>query len=91
MKILASTVALVFLLVGCAPTKPITITEYETVEVFRDRYVQLPPNLVAPVDLSILSDDFDIYDLGAAYKLRGLAIEQCNAKLAEIKRISNED
>ena len=76
---------------GCAPTKPVIVTEYETVEVFRDRYIALPDELTNPLDVSILHDDFDIYDLGAAYKERGIRIGQCNARLAEIKRISNED
>ena len=71
---------------GCAAT-PETITVYETVEVVRDRYVAVPEALVAPVDTIPLSQDFDVYELGAVAKAREVRLLQCNGKLLEISRL----
>jgi len=72
---------------GCAAPKPITV--YETKEVVRDRYVPIDPSLTAPVDIITLSEDFDLYALGAAYKAQRVRAEQCNGQLAEIAKLGN--
>ena len=71
--------------VGCATPEPIYV--YETVEVVRDRYVQVPDTLTQPVEIVGLSEDFDVYELGAAYKAQRVRAMQCNMLLSEIAAI----
>jgi hypothetical protein len=57
---------------------------YETVEVVRDRYVPVPERMTAPVEIVDLSGNFDVFELGAAYKAQRIRALQCNGQLAEI-------
>jgi hypothetical protein len=66
---------------GCA-TKPI---EYcEPVTLYQDRYIPIDESLTQPVEVVGLPADFDLIDLGVAYKANRVRIEQCNGRLAEI-------
>ena len=69
---------------GCSGLPPEPIIEYRTVEIVRDRYVAVPERTTVPVDTVQLAEDFDLYSLGAAYKMQRVRIEQCNGQLAEI-------
>ena len=79
---------LTILSVGCATPEPIYV--YETVEVVRDRYVQVPDTLTQPVEIVGLSEDFDVYELGAAYKAQKVRAMQCNGQLTEIASLGAE-
>jgi len=72
------------LLFGCSSLPSEPIIEYRTVEIVRDRYVAVPERMTVPVDTVQLAEDFDVYALGAAYKMQKVRIEQCNGQLAEI-------
>ena len=50
----------------------------------RDRYVSVPAELTTPVEIVTLSDDFDVYALGVAYKAQRVRAMQCNGQLVEI-------
>jgi hypothetical protein len=84
------TLLAVALLSGCASLPPEPIVEYRTVEIVRDRYVSVPEWMTAPVEIVELSQDFDLPELGAAYKSQRIRALQCNGQLAEIRDI-NED
>jgi len=73
---------------GCAGT-PEPIYVYETVEVVRDRYVPVPERMTAPVEIVELSGNFDVFELGAAYKAQRIRALQCNGQLAEIANITD--
>lgn len=75
---------------GCA-APPEIITEYKTVEVVRDRYVPLPESLTRPVEIIELSPDFDVFELGAAYKAQRVRFLQCQGKLAEIAELGKQE
>ncbi len=75
---------------GCATEPPRIITEYETIEIVRDRYVSVPERMTKPIETIPLSDDFDVYELGAVAKARKVRILQCNGKLAEIAGLGKD-
>jgi hypothetical protein len=56
----------------------------------KDRFVSVPDTLTEPVEIIELSPDFDVYELGAAYKAQKVRALQCNGKLAEISHISDQ-
>jgi hypothetical protein len=70
---------------GCSPIRPIEYCEPVIVE--KDRIVSVPESLTQPVEIVDLSQDFDVYELGAAYKAQKVRALQCNGKLAEISQI----
>lgn len=74
---------------GCASLPPEPITVYKTVEVVRDRIVSVPEWMTQPVEIIELSPDFDLPELGAAYKAQKVRAEQCNGQLAEIAGLTN--
>ena len=87
------TLFLIGLTTGCAPTK--YITEFETVEVVRDRFVPVPEELTRPVEIVELEDNgglrnADTLQLGAAYKAQKVRAQQCNGQLAEIKSLKEK-
>jgi hypothetical protein len=59
----------------------------EPVIIEKDRIVSVPESLTAPVEIVDLSQDFDAYELGAAYKAQRVRALQCNGKLSEIAKI----
>ena len=71
-------------LVGCASAKPQVVTVYETVSLYKDRYIRVPASLTRAVDTVALSEKFDVYELGAVAKAREIRLMQCNGQLAEI-------
>lgn len=73
---------------GCATTEPVYV--YETVEVVKDRYVAIPAVMTQPVEIVSLTDDFDLIDLGVAYKLQRTRAMQCNMMLSEIASLGAE-
>lgn len=75
---------------GCAAT-PEPVYVYKTVELFKDRYVPVPERMTAPVEIVALSENFDVYELGAAYKAQQVRALQCNGQLAEIAALESED
>jgi len=76
------------LLAGCAGPQPEPIIEYRTVEVVRDRYVQVPEWMTVPVEIIELAADFDLYELGAVSKAREVRLDQCNGQLAKIAELA---
>jgi hypothetical protein len=81
------TLLAVVLLPGCASLPPEPIVEYRTVEIVRDRYVPVPEWMTALVEIVELSADFDLPELGAAYKSQRIRALQCNGQLGEIAKI----
>jgi hypothetical protein len=78
---------------GCATERVVTV--YEPVEVYRDRFVEVPDNLTEPVEIIELPDNggfrnADTLQLGAAFKAQRVRAEQCNGQLAEIARLNDE-
>jgi len=78
---------------GCATTE--YVTEYETVEVIRDRFVPVPEELTRPVEIVELPDNggfrnADTLQLGAAYRAQKVRAAQCNGQLAEIKSLKEK-
>ena len=68
---------------GCASSpEPVYITR--TVEVVRDRYVPVDSWLTQPVEVPALSENFDVWELGAVAKQRELRLLQCNDQLSLI-------
>jgi len=72
---------------GCASEQ--AVTRYETVEVYRDRFVPVPEELTRPVEIVELPDNggyrnADTLQLGAAYRAQKVRARQCNGQLAEI-------
>lgn len=43
--------------------------------------------MTSPVEVPELSEDFDVYELGAIAKARKVRIQQCNGQLQEIRSI----
>ena len=54
----------------------------------KDRIVSVPESLTKPVEIIELSPDFDVYELGAAYKAQKVRALQCNGQLSEIATIN---
>jgi hypothetical protein len=50
--------------------------------------VSVPESLTKPVEIIELSPDFDVYELGAAYKAQKVRALQCNGQLSEIATIN---
>jgi len=79
-------------LTACGTTKaPPVHTEYKTVEVTRDRYVQVDPGLTIPVQIvkpRKPKGKADTIDLLVALQLQQLEARMCNGQLAEIANIS---
>jgi hypothetical protein len=79
------------LLSGCAGLPPEPIVEYRTVEIVRDRYVSVPEWMTAPVEIVELSADFDLPELGAAYKSQRIRAQQCNGQLVAIAKLREQE
>ena len=73
--------------IGCA-NNPQTIEYCEPVTLYEDRYIAIPDDLTAPVEVLDLPADFDLIDLGVAYKANRTRALQCNGRLAEISNIT---
>jgi len=72
---------------GCAATpEPIYVHTVE--EIYVDRYVPVPERMTQPVEIVELSRNFDVYELGAAYRAQKVRASQCNGQLAEIAGIT---
>jgi len=68
---------------GCASKPP--IVEYcEPVTLHQDRYIPIDESLTQPVEIVDLPADFDLIDLGVAYKAQRVRAMQCNGRLEEI-------
>jgi hypothetical protein len=79
-----------FFLTACGTTKEVVITEYETIEVVRDRYVEVDAELVEPIPIVKPQNpkaDTDTIDLIVALQLQQQAARLCNGKLASIASI----
>lgn len=79
-----------FFLTACGTTKEVIITEYETVEIVRDRYVEVDAELVQPVQIIKPQNpktDTDTIDLIVALQLQQQEARLCNGKLAGINSI----
>jgi len=61
----------------------VVVTEYETVTLWKDRYVPVPELMVAPVEIPDMLGD-DTIALGAAYKAARVRLMQCNGQLDAI-------
>lgn len=57
----------------------------------RDRIVTVPERMTAPVEIIELSPDFDVYELGAAYKAQKVRALQCNGQLQEISQLATDE
>ena len=79
------------LLAGCAGPQPEPIIEYRMVEIVRDRYIPVPEWMTAPVEIIELSVDFDLPELGAAYKAQRIRAQQCNGQLAKIAELADTE
>ncbi|MHC4302247.1 MAG: hypothetical protein ACYS7Y_33730 [Planctomycetota bacterium] len=71
------------------------MTQYETIEVVRDRFVPVPDALTEPVEIVELEDNgglrnADTLQLGAAFKAQKVRAQQCNGQLAEIKSLKEK-
>ena len=86
-----SALLLTMIFVGGCASDPVIVTEHETIEIFRDRYVEIPRELTQPVENPELYGNFDIYELGAVAKARSVRIEQCNGKLMAIAKIGEDN
>jgi hypothetical protein len=74
---------------GCSAIEPV---EYcEPVTLYQDKIVDVPKELTDPVELADLDSDFDLIDLGVAYKFNRTRALQCNSRLEEISRIGNQE
>lgn len=83
---------------GCAAPQTRIVTEYKTVEVFKDRYVPVDESLTKPVELIDLPDDYlkmsdgdAALATGVAYSLQRTRAEQCNGQLAEIANLGKSN
>lgn len=66
-------------------------TEYETVQITRDRYVRVDPTLTTPVQIikpRKPRGKADTIDLLVAFQLQQVEARMCNGQLAEIANIS---
>lgn len=81
---------LMLFLPGCGTNPPRVITEYQTVTVYLDKYVQLPAYLVAPVEQVERPTESDTVALGASLKACRVRIEQANGQLIEIKALGSQ-
>lgn len=87
--------SLIGLTAGCA-TEPRIVTEYQTVEIVRDRYIEVPASLTQRVEIVELPDNggfrnADTLQLGAAYKACTVRTEQCNGQLDEIAELGEQE
>ena len=74
--------------IGCA-NKP--VVEYcEPVTLYQDRYIPVPEQLTEQVEVVDLPSNFDLIDLGVAYKAQRVRAMQCNGRLEDIARIHSE-
>ena len=74
---------------GCGSNPP--IAEYcEPVTLYQDRYIPIDESLTEPVEVVDLPADFDLIDLGVAYKVNTTRAQQCNGRLEEIARIHSD-
>lgn len=77
------------LLSGCATPEP--IIQYETVTVYRDRYIKPPAGLTKPCELVELPAVVDTLALGAAFKAQAIRMKACNAQLQELAKLGTDD
>jgi len=71
---------------GCATTEPVTYCE--PVTLYADRFVAIPTQMTQPVEIIVLSRDFDLPELGAAYKAQRVRAQQCNGRLKAIAELN---
>jgi hypothetical protein len=67
---------------GCSPVQ--TVEYCEPVIIEKDRIVHVPEYMTTPVEIIDISENFDVYELGAAYSQQRTRTIQCNGQLAEI-------
>lgn len=73
-------------------TEPVVITEYETKEVIRNQYVEVPQELTEPVEIVYPKrPETDTIDLIVAYKLQREQAKICNFQLHEIAALKMEE
>lgn len=72
-------------------TTPAPIEYCEPVTLHQDRYIPIDESLTEPVEIVDLPADFDLIDLGVAYKANRVRIAQCNGRLEEISRIGDQN
>jgi len=83
---------LIGFLTGCGTTTETVITEYETREIFRDKYVEVKRELTEPVEIvSPARPNTDTIDLKVALQLQQTEARTCNGQLAAIASISGTD
>jgi len=77
---------LIGLLSGCGSNPPKVVTVYETIEIMRDRYVEMPKELTDPVDIVVLPRPLSTIDLKVGFLEQREAAKLCNGQLAEIAK-----
>ena len=75
---------LIGLLSGCGSNPPKVVTVHDTIELWRDRYVSPPPEMIEPVPIVELPNPVTAIDLKIGFLEQREAAKLCNGQLAEI-------
>lgn len=75
-------------LAGCATPDP--IIQWRTQVLVKDRYIPIPTGLTKPCEQVELPETVDTLSLGAAYKALAVRMQECNARMNEIRGLGNE-
>ncbi len=79
------------LITACASHPADVVTQVETVEVVKDRYVPIPSELTLPAPApDIPSGEVSTLVLGALYKATRAQLGICNEQLSEISRLGEQ-
>lgn len=73
-------------LLGCASDP---VIQYETITVYKDRYIPIPESLTNHGDLIELPEAVDVLALGVAYKMQKIRAAQCYGQLDEIRGLGD--
>lgn len=72
---------------GCSATPPELVTVYETVTLYRDRYVEFDSWITKDCEFLEPSEAFDLEELGAVHIANRVRNRECNHRWGEVRRI----
>ena len=76
---------------GCTSNPPKIVTVHDTVEIYRDKYITPPEELLRPVTVVRLPDPVTTIDLKVGFLEQREATKLCNSQLTEISKLGDQD
>ena len=78
-------------LLGCTSNPPKIVTVHDTVEIYRDKYITPPEELLRSVTVVRLSKPITTIDLKVGFLEQREAAKLCNSQLTEISKLGDRD